>query len=135
MPTVPYRLTELSLRAPMHFLRNSRAIARDLRRLDVALLHCADVDAGMEAATAGAIARIPVLCHVRNPVLSISRRERTMLAPVRRFVFVSKDTWSTFGMRVGPSRGHVLYDGIVPDPASFSTPNERDAAERLAAAL
>ena len=41
--------------------------------------------------------------------------ERMMLSPVRRFVFVSRDTWSTFGLKVGPERGRVLYDGIVID--------------------
>jgi glycosyltransferase involved in cell wall biosynthesis len=115
VPTVPYHLTELSLRAPVPFARNTRAIARDLRRLGVDLLHCADVDAGIEAALAGGVAKVPVLCHVRNPVLAISRRERLLLSPVSRFVFVSKDTWSTFGMKVGPERGRVLYDGIVID--------------------
>ncbi|MEO8563676.1 MAG: glycosyltransferase family 4 protein [bacterium] len=115
VPTVNYHLTEMSLRAPMPFVRNTRSIARDLTRLGVDLLHCADVDAGIEAALAGAAARVPVLCHVRNPVLTISRRERAMLSPVSRFVFVSRDTWSTFGLPVGTERGHVLYDGIVID--------------------
>jgi len=125
IPTVSYRLTELSLRAPVAFARNTRTIARELKRLDVDLLHCADVDAGIEAGLAGGVAGIPVLCHVRNPVLTVSRRERMLLAPVRRFVFVSRDTWSTFGLPVGPERGTVLYDGIVPsDGASAETRSE-----------
>jgi glycosyltransferase involved in cell wall biosynthesis len=114
IPTVSYHLTELSLRAPIPFARNTRAIARDLKRLGVDLLHCADVDAGIEAGLAGGVAQLPVLCHVRNPVLTISRRERMLLSPVSRFVFVSRDTWSTFGLKVGAERGRVLYDGIVP---------------------
>jgi glycosyltransferase involved in cell wall biosynthesis len=114
IPTVSYHLTELSLRAPLPFARNTRAIARDLTRLGVSLLHCADVDAGIEAGLAGGVAKLPVLCHVRNPVLTVSRRERMLLSPVDRFVFVSRDTWSTFGLEVGPARGCVLYDGIVP---------------------
>jgi glycosyltransferase involved in cell wall biosynthesis len=113
IPTVPYHLTELSLRAPLPFARNTRAIARDLKRLGVDLLHCADVDAGIEAGLAGGVAQLPVLCHVRNPVPTVSRRERLLLSPVSRFVFVSRDTWSTFGLEVGPQRGRVLYDGIV----------------------
>lgn len=118
VPTVPYHLTELSLRSPLAFARNTRAIAHDLERLGVRLLHCADVDAGIEAGLAGGVARLPVLCHVRNPVLTITRRERFLLAPVSRFVFVSRDTWSTFGMKVGQDRGRVLYDGIVPAAAA-----------------
>ena len=128
VPTVPYHLTELSLRAPLAFARNTRSIARDLARLHVDLLHCADVDAGIEAGLAGRLARIPVLCHVRNPVLAVSRRERMLLSPVRRFVFVSRDTWSTFGLDVGPERGRVLYDGIV--PASDAGAETRDAVRR-----
>jgi glycosyltransferase involved in cell wall biosynthesis len=114
IPTVPYHHTELSLRAPLPFARNTRAIARELARLDVSLLHCADVDAGIEAGLAGGVANLPVLCHVRNPVPTVSRRERMLLSPVKRFVFVSADTWSTFGLKVGPARARVLYDGIVP---------------------
>jgi hypothetical protein len=108
VPTVSYHLTELSLRSPLPFARNTRAIARELSRLGVDLLHCADVDAGIEAGLAGGVAKLPVLCHVRNPVLTVSRRERMLLAPVSRFVFVSRDTWSTFGLNVGPGRGRVL---------------------------
>jgi glycosyltransferase involved in cell wall biosynthesis len=33
-------------------------------------------------------------------------------------VFVSRDTWTTFGLPVGPARGRVLYDGIVPEPGA-----------------
>ncbi|HEV7992276.1 MAG TPA: glycosyltransferase family 4 protein [Gemmatimonadaceae bacterium] len=121
VPTVPYHLTEFSVRRPLPFARNTRAIARDLDRLGVDLLHCADVDAGIEAGLAGGVARLPVLCHVRNPVLTVSRRERMLLSPVSRFVFVSRDTWTTFGMTVGPERGRVLYDGIVIDADASAT--------------
>lgn len=131
IPTVPYHHTELSLRAPLPFARNTRAIARDLTRLGVNLLHCADVDGGIEAGLAGGVARVPVLCHVRNPVLTVSRRERLLMSLVNRFVFVSRDTWSTFGLEVGPSRGSVLYDGIVPG-ADASAETRADVRRELA---
>ena len=110
--TIPYRRTDLSLRRPAPYLRTTRALARELRGRRVDLLHCADVDAGVQAALAGRLAGVPVLCHVRNPFPVMRARERTVLSAVTRFLFVSKDTWCTFAQRVAPSRGHVLYDGI-----------------------
>ena len=134
MPTVTYRAHRAqSSGAPMPFVRDAAHRARP-SRMDVDLLHCADVDAGIEAAIAGRIAGVPVLCHVRNPVLAVSRRERVMLSPVRRFVFVSQDTWSTFGLHVGPSRGRVLYDGIVPEVGADADARAEVRARALARA-
>lgn len=110
--TIPYRLTDLSLRRPAPYLRATRALTRELRRRKVDLVHCADVDAGVQAALAGRLAGLPVLCHVRNPFPVMRGRERLVLSAVTRFVFVSKDTWSSFAQRIAPSRGYVLYDGI-----------------------
>jgi glycosyltransferase involved in cell wall biosynthesis len=117
IPTVPYVAAETSLRHPGPYLRNVRSIARDLARLDVDLLHCADVMGGLQAAPAGRYARLPVLCHVRNPWPELSRRERALLTMVNTFVFVSRDTWSQFAYRISPARGRVLYDGILADDA------------------
>jgi glycosyltransferase involved in cell wall biosynthesis len=114
--TVTYRDADLALRRPGAIVALGRTLARELRRLDVDLLHCADVDAGVRAGLAGRIARIPVLCHVRNPVLEMPFRDRLLLSTVNTFVFVSRDTWTTFAYDVPPSRGRVLYDGIVPEP-------------------
>jgi glycosyltransferase involved in cell wall biosynthesis len=121
--TVPYRMTELSLRRPMPFIRHTLALSKELTRREIDLVHCADVDAGMQAGFAGRLARVPVLCHVRNPVPQLTRGERLQLAPVNAFVFVSKDTWSTFAYNVDVRRGRVLYDGLPPE-------NSRDAGAK-----
>ncbi|MEO6525387.1 MAG: glycosyltransferase family 4 protein [Gemmatimonadaceae bacterium] len=113
--TISYHHTELSKRNPMRYFRHVRWLARKLTALDVDLLHCADLDAGVEAAFAGRLARVPVLCHVRNPCTVMTRRDRLLLSAVSTFVFVSKDTWSTFALRIPPARGRVLYDGMVID--------------------
>jgi glycosyltransferase involved in cell wall biosynthesis len=110
--TIPYRHTELSLRRPLPFARHTLALSRQFASRKVDLLHCADVDAGSEAAIAGRMARVPVLCHVRNPCTELPRRDRIPLSAVSTFVFVSRDTWSTFALPVGPARGRVLYDGM-----------------------
>lgn len=107
---------------PAGYLRPSLKLAREFRRRKVDLVHCADLLAAYQAALAGWLARIPVLCHIRGRFDSISRRDRSFLWPVRRFVFVSQNTWQHFAARVPASRGQVVYDGIdlseAGDPAA-----------------
>jgi len=122
LETAPYELAELSARRPLPFVRNTLALRRAFRAHQVDLIHCADIDAALQVAPAGRLAGVPVLCHIRNPWTSMLRREALVLSAVDTFVFVSRDTWSTFAYRVGPSRGRVLYDGLEvqarPDQAS-----------------
>ena len=107
-----YEPAEPSYRHASRYMRASAAIARDLKRHGVDLVHCADLLAAQHAAIAGWLARVPVLCHVRNRYDSISRRDWTFLWPVRRFVFVSRNSWQHFGYPVTEPRGTVVYDGI-----------------------
>ena len=123
--TIPYRHTELSFRRPVPFLRHTRALAAQFRQLGVGLLHCADLDGGVEAALAGRMAGLRVLCHVRNPSPELVRRDRLLLSAVSTFVFVSRDTWKTFALGVTPARGRVLYDGMPAD----DTPAPETGAE------
>jgi glycosyltransferase involved in cell wall biosynthesis len=122
LKTVPYALAELSVRRPLPFARNTLALRSAFRTHGVDLVHCADIDAALQVAPAGRLAGVPVLCHIRHPWTSMLRREALVLSTVGTFVFVSRDTWSTFAYRVGPARGRVLYDGIdvqpPPEPAS-----------------
>jgi glycosyltransferase involved in cell wall biosynthesis len=112
LETVPYALAELSARRPLPFARNTLALRGAFRAHGVDLVHCADIDAALQVAPAGRLAHMPVLCHIRNPWTSMLRREALVLSAVDTFVFVSRDTWSTFAYRVGPARGRVLYDGL-----------------------
>jgi glycosyltransferase involved in cell wall biosynthesis len=75
-------------------------------------VHCADFLAGFRCALAAKLAGLPVITHVRGRVPHLSRRDRSFLWPLRRFVFVSADTRATFAFPVGESRSSVLYDGI-----------------------
>ena len=122
LETAPYALAELSVRRPLPFLRNTLALRRAFREHRVDLVHCADIDAALQVAPAARLAGVPVLCHIRNPWMTMLRREALVLSAVDTFVFVSHDTWSTFAYRVSPSRGRVLYDGLdvkpAPDPES-----------------
>ena len=112
LPTVSYAAVEPSYRHPTSFLKASFELARELKRRKVDLIHCADMLAGAYASLAGKIARVPVLCHIRCVFENLSRRDRSFLYPVDKFVFVSREVWSQFGLHVPPHRGTVIYDGV-----------------------
>ncbi len=85
------------------FLQASLRLAHELRRHGVDLVHCADLLAAHHAALAGWLARIPVVAHIRNRFDDISRRDRSVLWPVDKFIFVLVQTrFSTeeFGERM-----------------------------------
>lgn len=98
-------------------LYRARELARELRRRQVDLVHCADLPAAPVAALAARLARVPVLCHVRNRYSPIRRAERQWFWAVNRFAFVSNATWAQFGHRISARRGVVVYDGIAIPPS------------------
>jgi glycosyltransferase involved in cell wall biosynthesis len=112
VPTATFRSVDLSYRRPGPFLRASIGLARELRRRSIALVHCSDLMAGLRAAPAAKLARLPVLCHIRNPHPDIARHDRPLLWAVDRFIFVSRHAWDTFGYSVPAARGTIIYDGI-----------------------
>lgn len=117
--SVTFDPVEPSYRSPSAFLANTRRLARELSRLEIRLVHCADVPAAFYAGYGARVARLPLLCHVRNRYAQMSLRDRSFLLPVQKFAFVSADTWRHFAHRVGQRRGVVLYDGIdLPDVVS-----------------
>jgi glycosyltransferase involved in cell wall biosynthesis len=115
-PTASYRSVDLSYRRPGPFLKASIQLARELRRRKVALVHCSDLMAGMRAAPAAKLARLPVICHIRNPEPVVSLHDRPLLHAVDHFVFVSRHAWERFGYTVSAQRGSIIYDGIEPIP-------------------
>jgi len=123
--TAAYRAVEPSYRHPKEFLRAAFQLSRELKRRNIDLVHCADLLAGHYAAVAGKLARLPVLCHIRNRFEVISRRDQSFLRPVDKFAFVSKDTWKHFSYKVSARRGTVVYDGIeISDAASIGDGQE-----------
>lgn len=107
-----FTAVEPSIHRPLPYLRAARELARNFRHQRIDLVHCADVLSAHYTALAGRLARLPVLCHVRNRHDDISRRDRLFLCPVDRWIFVSHDTWRHFSVKVNPCNGHVVYDGI-----------------------
>ena len=127
--TATFRSVDLSYRKPGPFLRASIELARELRRRKIALVHCSDLMAGLRAAPAAKLARLPVLCHIRNPHPDIARHDRPLLWAVDRFIFVSRHAWDTFGYSVPAARGTIIYDGIEVCPHDRHAARQRLLAE------
>jgi glycosyltransferase involved in cell wall biosynthesis len=111
---VEYEQLEPSYFRGLHFLRASWRLARLFRANRINVVHCADLMAGHNAAVAGKMARLSVICHIRNRFERISGRDRLFIAAVEKFVFVSAETWRKFDYPVSPQRGVVIYDGYQP---------------------
>ncbi len=122
--TAVYDAVEPSYRHPKNFLRASYSLSREFRRRDISLVHCADLAAAYYVALAGRMARVPVLCHIRNRFTELASRDKSFLYAVNRFAFVSQDTWKNFGYKVSAQRGVVVYDGIETSAASAAEARE-----------
>jgi glycosyltransferase involved in cell wall biosynthesis len=110
--TVPFDPVEPSYRHLRRFLGHSGELAREFSRREIDLVHSAEILGAYSLGYSPWMARIPLLCHVRNRFSEISLRDRSFLLPVSKFVFVSKDTWTRFGHPVSPGRGSVIYEAI-----------------------
>jgi glycosyltransferase involved in cell wall biosynthesis len=112
----PFTPAEPSIRHSLTWYRVSRVLARRLTELGVSLVHCADIRAIHMVGLAAKLAGVPMISHVRNRYESLPSREQWLFRWVKRFVFVSQDTWKRFVAKVEPERGTVLYDGIAVKP-------------------
>ncbi len=129
VPCTTYDPPVPSYRHGAAYVRSSVTLARELLRRQVDMVHCADLLAAHEVALAGRLAGLPVLCHIRNRFEDISRRDRSFLWPVQKFVFVSRNTWRQFAYAVSPERGTVIYDGID-IPATADDADDRVSVHR-----
>jgi glycosyltransferase involved in cell wall biosynthesis len=110
--TVGHDQVEPSYLHPRAFVQNSLRLAREFRQRGVNLVHCQDLLAAHYTALAGRLAGVPVLCHIRSQHRDISRRDAGFLRAVNHFVFVSHNARESFGLKVGLTRGTVIYDGF-----------------------
>src|SRR5262245_29892379 len=131
IPCLSYEPADHSYRHAVTYWRASLALAHAFRRHHVDVVHCADLLAGYHAALAAWLARRPVLCHIRNRFDTISRRDRSFLWPIDRFVFVSQNTWRHFGCHVRESKRVVVYDGIDVRPDTALTQNRADVCREF----
>lgn len=119
--TITHPSPEPSLRNVGTFYRDSSAAAALLREKGVTAVHCANVLGGYHWVFAAHLAKLPMICHVRNRFTYLSLREKLVLRWIRNWVFVSQNSWTQFPMRVRPANGRVLYDGVSLAPAPAST--------------
>jgi glycosyltransferase involved in cell wall biosynthesis len=118
LEVVPYQVDELSLRRPLPFLRSSLRLAWLFRRSHVALVHCSGMTAALDATLAARFARLPVICHVRNPHEHLARRYRSILRLATHFVFVADHARRHFAFHTRPTRTSIIYDGLqASDPS------------------
>lgn len=110
--TVEYEAAEPSYRHPKDYLRASWQLARQFRANAIDLIACADMLAGYRTSLAARLARVPLVCHVRGRFEDLTRRDRSFLRGIKKFVFVSHNTWESFGHKVSPRHGAVIYDGV-----------------------
>lgn len=129
VPTFTYSPVEISRRRPFHFLRVSFRLAHEFKRHDIDLVHCADVLGVRYAAVAAKLARLPLLCHVRNRYTQMEGYSRRGLWLVDKFAFVSQETWYAFDYSIAPRCGVVIYDGIEIDPSLDEEQSQNIARE------
>jgi glycosyltransferase involved in cell wall biosynthesis len=127
--TAIYRPVDLSYRKPGPFLKASFDLARTFRRQRIDLVHCSDLMAGLRAAPAARLARLPVVCHIRNPHPDVGRHDRPLLRAVNRFIFVSRHAWQSFSYPVPADRGSLVYDGIERSPIDREVARQRLRAQ------
>ena len=116
--TFSYQPIVPSYRHVNRFIRDSNKLAQEFKRHEIGIIHCADILAGCHAAVAARIAGLPVLCHVRNRYADLAARDAMFLRAVSKFIFVSRDTRQTFGMRLSARRAEIIYDGISISPTA-----------------
>ncbi len=119
--TATYGNAHFSYLHPKPFWRQTLQLAREFRRRKIDLIHLADWQAAQYVALAAKLAFCPIISHVRNRHAEEIGRDRHFLRAVKKFVFVSRDTWKSFAYPVPEQRGMVLYDGIdIPAPSELS---------------
>jgi glycosyltransferase involved in cell wall biosynthesis len=110
--TAEYNAVEPGLRHLREFWKASVELKNELIQRDVDVVHCADHLAARYSMLAVMFAKLPVVCHIRERRTQLSFLDLSLLLPVDRFVFVSRDAWRTFGHKVSPSRGTVVYEAV-----------------------
>jgi glycosyltransferase involved in cell wall biosynthesis len=109
---VEYVPPEPSARHFLRFLSESRLVAGELKRCGAEIAHCSEIKAAYHNSLAAMLAGVPMITHVRSRFSKLPFRERLMMTPTKRYVFVSKDSWRQFAVKVPARRARVLYDAV-----------------------
>lgn len=128
-PVRTFEPTEPSYRHAKNYLRGSWQLAREFRRLNIDLVHCADLQGAYWTALAGGLTRVPVITHVRSRQSNLLFRHRTFFFPVSHWVFVSRATRKCFSYRIPEERAAVLYDAVPAGPPLAEAVRREDRKE------
>lgn len=109
---VEYVPPEPSARHFPRFLAESRVVADQLRRQDARIAHTSEIKASYHNSFATVLAGVPLLTHVRSRYSELPLRDKLTLLPTKLYVFVSKDAWQNFAIRVPEHKARVLYDAV-----------------------
>ncbi|MHB8303713.1 MAG: glycosyltransferase [Acidobacteriaceae bacterium] len=110
--TVTYTPPEPSLRHAGKFYKESKLVARDLKRIGADVVHFADIKAAYHNSLAALLLRLPTVCHVRSQFSSLDARWRLCLFPVQQFIFVSDGARQSFAWSMPDSKARVIYDAM-----------------------
>jgi glycosyltransferase involved in cell wall biosynthesis len=121
--TAAYKLPTPSLRHGLRFYRESNVIAKQLRALNVDIVHFADVFAGSRCSVAALLAHTRTVCHVRLSHPMLDWRDRISLLPVGHYVFVSEEARRTFALHLDKRQTRVIYDAVEIPPPDDSKEN------------
>ena len=113
------------------FAARTARLAWEMRRRRVDVVHCSDVTAlTQQVVVAARLARAPIVCHIRNRNAQVSRSVARNLYAVRQFIFMSRATWDSFSVQVGPDEGTIIYDGVeIEDVPDLETARTEASAE------
>ena len=112
--TVSYVAPEPSLRRFSRFYRDSHLLADQIAEVGADIVHFSDIKAAYHTSLAARLAHTRLVCHVRVSYREFDWRHRLCLAPVEKFIFVSKEAMDTFPKRLPASQAEVIYDFVEP---------------------
>lgn len=110
--TVTYTAPVPSLRHASRFYRESKAVARQIRKAGANVVHFSDERAANHNSLAAVLAGVRMVCHLRVSYPRLDWRQRLCLLPVHRFIFVSKEAKQSFAVSVPESKSRVIYDAV-----------------------
>ena len=123
---VEYTPPEPSARHALRFLSESRLVAGELRRCGAQIAHCSEIKATYHNSLATMLAGVPLLTHVRSRFAKLPFRDRLTFLPTKLYVFVSKDSWRQFAIKVPERKARVLYDAVSISEVSANVDSVRE---------
>ncbi len=121
--TITYTPPVPSLRHAVRFYRQSRAVARQILKVEADIVHFSDERAANHNSLAAFLAGTKMVCHLRVSYPRLDWRQRICLLPVHSFIFVSKEARQSFALSLPVGKTRVIYDAIDIPPADTTEDN------------